>query len=51
MTEWRFLAYNAFAITCVVAAVVLLLNGKDGWGWLIALAAFTSISPKGSSDD
>lgn len=37
-------AANLFPIVCVVCATILLLKGnKEGWGWLVLIAATTSV--------
>lgn len=31
--------YNAPSIVCAIGAVLLALNGKDGWGWFLLVSA------------
>lgn len=33
------LTYNLTSIVCAIGATLLALNGKDGWGWFLLVAA------------
>lgn len=36
---------NLFPIVCVICATILLLrDNKEGWGWLVFIAATTAVS-------
>ena len=40
------LVYNIASVASVVGAVVVMLEGKDGWGWLLLVAVALHTTPK-----
>ena len=41
-----FLMANITSALAIIGAVVLAYNGKDGWGWLVFLAAICHVTIK-----
>ena len=40
------LAANVLPIVCVICGTILALKSKEGWGWMIFIAIFTSSVPR-----
>lgn len=47
----QFIGYNAVPIICIIAATVLAFFDKQGWGWLLLIAALLAVHPSTSSAD
>ena len=39
--SWHYLLVNLTSVSFVIGAIILALNGKDGWGWCILGAILT----------
>jgi hypothetical protein len=42
---------NAVPLAAIIGAVVVILHDKDGWGWLLLVAAITHVSYSWSPSD